>query len=78
MFTLNVSRAIPNILEVGGQILNTACEAHRKNFGHAHKSLTTPSKSLLGCVSMRLVRFLLNAEVCVLTVVTADSRTPDN
>ena len=50
-----------------------------RNFGHAHKSLTTPTKSLLESVfdeiSRSRVRFLLNAEVCVLTVVTADSRT---
>ena len=73
------SKAVPNILVVGGQILNTAREARAKNFGHAHKSLTTPTKSLLERVfdeiSRYRVRFLLNAEVCVLTVVTADSRT---
>ena len=74
-----LTRAVPNILVVGGQILNTAREARAKFFGHAHKSLTTPTKSLLERVfneiSRYRVRFLLNAETCVLTAVTADSRT---
>ena len=45
----------------------------------AQNFLATPTKSLLERVFDEITRyrvhFLLNAEVCVLTVVTADSRT---
>ena len=73
--------AVPNILvERGANLKYCERSARKKNLiGHAHKSLATPTKTLLERVfdeiSRYRVRFLLNAEVCVLTVVTADSRT---